>query len=305
MAIIRATNRVNPAAIWRARGFSRMDLSVTIAVVACLVAWLAMTRLGERGRIATCARNLAILGQAIHSDAVDYKNELVPAGIDVGGVMGKSRMSWDMELYPYLNPQLAKSSAPDAWGQLMLASAPRFHCPSDHYDRGANPRTYAMAARDMTKGWPPTTEDQTGVGLWWNHRTVLAALGENAWEPIQANPETLPRLSLGVVSDPANTLILTELLARDNLLGSTEATRLFNPNAQRGLPFIQNIKGHSVELGGSGVDADAAFDGGPARYHFGRFNYLMADGHVELLTALQTGGIGYPAAGIWTIKAGD
>ena len=123
MAVTRAATIVNQTTIRRIHGFSRVDLFVTIAIIACLAVWLAFTHLGERGRIAVCARNLSVLGQALHADAADHKNELVPAGIDVGDTMGKSKMSWDVELYPYLNPPLSKSTASDALGQLLLASA--------------------------------------------------------------------------------------------------------------------------------------------------------------------------------------
>jgi len=294
---------VNSISRHRPGGFSRTDLVVTVAVLACLAAWFIWLHGGERGRIAACAGNLRVLGQAIHSDAQDHDNQLVPAGIDVG----KSKVSWDVELYPYLNPGLAPSTAPGSRGELLLASAPRFHCPSDTFNRGANPRSYAMAARDMQlAGWPPSSEDKTGVGIWWMQRTVRSLLGDNAWEDAQAHPEKLPRLKLSVVLAPKNTLDLTELLLPNNRLGQvSEAIRVFHPNEQRMLPFVANTNNHTMQYRRIGGSPEEVFGDNPNRFHFGKFNYLMIDGHVELLTASQTGGDGFPPAGIWTIKPGD
>lgn len=251
----------------RTHAFARADLIVTVAVVVCLAGWLVFTHTGERGRIAACAHNLRNLSQAMHSDAHDHHNELVPAEIDVGAV----KASWDGEIMPYLKPP----------------SPSRFHCPSDTFERGPNPRTYALAARDMTMGWPPTKDDRTGIGLLWNHRTIVTALGEDAWEPAQAHPETLPRLNLSVVSAPARTLLLSELLMPDNVLGHAGSTRIFNARQQ--IYINKQV---------------AKYGGGPAQFHNGKFNYLMADGHVECLTGLE-GGVTEKPDGIWTINPGD
>lgn len=296
-------NIVHKTANLRAGGFSRMDLVVTVSVVACLAAWLIFLHVGERGRIAACAGNLRVLGHAIHSDAQDHSQELVPAGIEVG----ETKVSGDTELYPSLNPKLARATGPGAWGNLLLASAPRFHCPSDKLNRGANPRSYAMAARDMTLcGWPPSTEDKTGVGVWWLQRTIRGLLGDDAWERAEVDLETLPRLKLSVVLAPAQTLLLTELLSPNNTLGQvSDSMRVFCPNEQKMLPFVTNTNNHSVQYRSLGVDPQRVFGEDAGQFHFAKFNYLMTDGHVELLTASQTGGEDFPPGGIWTIKAGD
>ena len=157
---------------------------------------------GNAGRIAMCAAILKVLGQALHADARDRGNQLVPGGIDVGNY----KASWDAELFPYLRPGLADE-------QLMAAVAPQFHCPSDTFERGVHPRSYAFSARDMTMGWQAGPNDKTGVGVWWDHRTVAAALGGAAAESYQTQPETLPRLPLSVVMSPARTLMLSDCCA--------------------------------------------------------------------------------------------
>ena len=57
-------------------------------------------------------------------------------------------------------------------------------------------------------------------------------------------------------------------------------------------------------MSGSGAQKDGLRT--PAeqqRFHLGRLNYLMVDGHVELLSPLQTGSFD-GTAGIWTVKKG-
>jgi prepilin-type processing-associated H-X9-DG protein len=42
------------------------------------------------------------------------------------------------------------------------------------------------------------------------------------------------------------------------------------------------------------------------KFHGGKLNYLMLDGHVELLRPIQSGGhVGAGNQGLWTIRPGD
>ena len=125
--------------------------------------------------------------------------------------------------------------------------------------------------------WPPGQESATGVGLVWNKQTALLLLDKDAL----LKPESLPTVKLSSVPVPADTLLLTELIAPDNVLGGNQRTTVFSPSQQQ--RFLK--------------------DSG-AYFHHDRFNYLMVDGHVELLSPLQTGSIdGH--RGIWTIKKGN
>lgn len=259
------------------RAFSRADLLVVIAVTGFLGCWFGFRHLGERGRIARCAANLETLGQAVQSYANDHKDGIPAAGIR----LGDTTMSWDTDLFPYLRPDLAET-ATGAYEkrELMLAVKKRFLCPSDPVPRGGFPRSYSMSSRSM-KGWPPTADDETGVGAWWDSRTV-SILGADKAQAARENPKLLPELKQCVLSDPANTLWLTELVARGNVMANLSGARV-----------------------GTVAEQQKVFKDDRSHFHFGKFNYLMADGHVELLTGLQTGGMGPGVAGIWTIKAGD
>jgi prepilin-type processing-associated H-X9-DG protein len=264
-------------AVGHASAFTRIDLIVTLALAVLFGGWFVVNHTGERGRIAGCARNLKVLGQAILSEADDHGNELVPAELNVG----KIERSWDTELFPYLNPSLGRTTDPEAKEQLFSSVSPRFQCPSDTLLRRA-PRTYTMPSRNMTLGWPPTPDDETGVGVFWNKQTIASLLGEEAWPAALARPETLERLKLSVLPVPAATLVLTELVARRNIVKHTGWARV-----------------------ASAARRQAVFEMDPSRFHFGRFNYLMSDGHVEWLSDLQVGGNSDAPSGIWTIKGGD
>ena len=155
-----------------------------------------------------------------------------------------------------------------------------FCCPSDSVKRDY-PRTYVMSAHDMKpENWPPGRDSATGVGIWWSKQAVRNQLGDDADEEAATNRDVLPAVMLSDIPQPADTLLLTELVQRDNRLGGVSQVRIWTAEAQR-----------------------AAFKGDSSRFHGGRFNYLMADGHVELLTPLQTGTTS-GGAGIWSIRKG-
>ena len=250
----------------RQRGFSRLDLLVTIIVVGMLIALLAYNHSGERGRIARCAGNLKALDRAMRDYIYDNANCLPIAGLSVEAAQN----SWDQQLFSYLAPSAAKATGSDAKGELFLAAAPYFLCPSDKLPRGGHPRTYAMAERN-TSDWPPSPEDETGVGIWWDRRSIIDLLGPDEYEKARTNLSSLPRLNLAIIPTPDRTILLTEVPLHDNKVGALSRTRA--------------LPGDQI----SALTADSE------AYHFKRFNYLMADGHIDNMSALQ-------AAGRWNIK---
>jgi len=260
-------------------GFSLVDLLVLVVLLGLLGGWIAHAHTGERGRIARCAGNLEALGRAMQSFDNEHNDGLPPAAID----LEKTRIGWYADLFPYLDPKWAQAVSEYDKQQHWWVLQPWFLCPSDPGKRGGHPCSYAMPAHAMTsENWPPSSANATGIGLWWDETTVSALLGSDMVTKAEQDPEVLPRLKLSVLPDPANTSLLTELIARDNTLNNITNTRVEGVEEQQAL-YKGNLK----------------------RFHFGRFNYLMADGHVELLTGLQTGGGGDAPAGIWTIKTGD
>ena len=227
--------------------------------------------------------------------AHDHENGLPTAGINLGSI----RVSWDTELFPYLNP-----NSPNAMqgysdkAQLLVTVQPRFFCPSDPIRR-KSPRSYAMAARDMTYGWPPRSDDETGIGILWNERTV-GLLGADR---TNENPESLPELKLSVLPDPGHTLLLTELIQSNNTMGSLSdgipPTGVNQPDTQE---MDKPVPHYASSIRVWGADQQRTVFLAAPSFQNRNFNYLMADGHVELLSSLQAGA---PGNDIWTIKAGD
>jgi prepilin-type processing-associated H-X9-DG protein len=261
-----------PASIDNA--FTRTDLIAVIAVVVLLGAWFAYGHLGERGRTARCAGNLAALGRAMQSYAIDHDDGIPAAGVDIGS----TRISWDTTLFPYLKPKLAKSSGAYEKRQLLAGVSPFFFCPSDTASHKTTPRSYAMSGNDMLpEHWPPGPDSPTGVGLWWNKQTVLALLDNDALQ----KPELLPAVKLSNVPAPVNTLLLTELIDPNNNLGSTRQVTVFNTSQQ-----------------------ERFFKDGGGGFHHGRFNYLMVDGHVESFSPLQPLMLD-GSSGMWSLKKGN
>jgi prepilin-type processing-associated H-X9-DG protein len=104
-------------------------------------------------------------------------------------------------------------------------------------------------------------------------------------------PETAsaPVIRLALIPEPADTLLLTEHVSPANWLWNSSHATVASTGEQLQSKTIQ-----------------------PARFHGGRFNYLMIDGHVETLRPIETvGHVGQVGAnpathyGIWTIRPGD
>jgi prepilin-type processing-associated H-X9-DG protein len=255
------------------RAFSRVDLLALIFTITLVVAWVGITHVGAIGRQVRCASNLSALGKAMHEYANEHDDGLPAASIN----WGSKQSSWDLKLLPYLMPGLAKANSGE-----MFAQAPRWLvCPSDisgNAAQGRTPRSYAMPVNDMTgNNWPPSPDSATGVGLDWNGGNAAALAGPDA------TPEKLPAVKLSSVTDPAHTALLTELIDPNNRMGSYQAASVWNSAQQQAF-----------------FNANTNFD----YCHGGEFNYLMVDGHVERLSALQTGSLG-SGAGIWSIRKGD
>lgn len=253
--------------------FSRVDLLAVIVGVGVLVVCFVGLRWGERVRMIRCAHNLQVLSKAMQEFATDHGDGLPPAGVEA------TATTWDLLLTPYVTGARAKTkSPPETVRQFQPAMAPRIFCPSDPIPRGERPRSYAMSDFDMKPdNWPPGPDCATGVGLWWSNNRLNSLLGA------KTSPENLDALALVKftgLSDPAATLLLTEYPQNESRGGSLMRITVSSPSQQS----------EKLQV--------------PGRYHFGRFNYLMADGRVEWLSALQTGSLD-GSSGIWSIKKGD
>jgi prepilin-type processing-associated H-X9-DG protein len=250
---------------WHAeRAFTRLDMMVLIGLVVLLLAWFGLGQFGERGRIAKCAANLKILGQAMQSFGNDHGDALPPASIDPQSI------TWDAQIAPYLPRNRVKNGI-----------EPSFQCPSDRLAH-ARARSYSMSAHDMQPGnWPPGPDNATGVGLVWNKANIQRLLGDGAVDTTATNTEILAMVKRSSIPSPADTMVLTEMINSGNNLKDAGMAAINNPGQQSGQ--LINDK---------------------TRIHYGRFNYLMLDGHVELLSPLKTG-VASGARNIWSISKTD
>ena len=280
MAKIHQAGRRTTAGQRRERAFTRLDLCVVVVLTAGLMGLAGLTFTGERGRIMRCTYNLKKIGQSMQQYATEHDGALPPASSSLTAV------TWDELVTPYLRPDLVISNSAYAKREFKAAVATRFLCPSDMLVR-PHPRTYVMAGHDMQPdNWPPGPDNATGVGLIWDKPHANKILENGEWNQATTNRNILLPVKLSWLPDPANTLLVTESVRPDNQYGSQQATTVSSARQQ-------------VEQ----------FIGDRQQFHYGRFNYLMADGHVELMSPFQTGNAGaYDAdrpADIWTIKAGD
>lgn len=261
---------------WQA--FSRLDLMVVMGVTLFLGLWLGGKYTGERARIARCTSNLEMLGQAMHSYAIDHNGELPAAVID----LGHTHITWDTKLFPYLKPHTGPVTNETEDRKQAMELAHWFWCPSDTLPRTGHPRSYAMAEHDMTlNDWPPSSHSYSGPGLFWDSFWTTNVLSADEAKEAALNPDLLPKIKLSDIPAPADTLLATEYINRDNDLKDMGYARVGSVNDQR-----------------------AAFHGDSSSFHYGKFNYLMVDGHVEFLSGEQTGSPG-GRSGIWSIMSGD
>jgi prepilin-type processing-associated H-X9-DG protein len=305
--------------------FSRTDLIVVVLVI-IMAGFLAI--LGSRHfthgsprikvvasvenpalRETVCMENLQELGLAMNMYAQDNNDKLPFAFITYHG-----SISWDSLISPYV-PQdheangsqsmitsstFEKNDANDD-GKIFLCSADTI--PASN--KKALRRTYSMPAHDMTiKDWPPGPQNSSGVGLWWSDRGKGLASTTNLFgEPVKrtatatpapaAGLETIaglkpppagqagsnvklsdllytnqiPAITLGMVPAPGRTLLLTEQARSNNLLWGYSCAVIHNAHEHLDETAIPTEK-----------------------YHGGKFNYLMVDGHVEMLFAAQSEG---------------
>ncbi len=256
--------------------FTLWDLLALTIITFVLGAWLAFERTGERGRTARCAANLRALGKAAQSFTIEHQDGLPQACVRVGDFE-----SWDMDLSPYLDPELAKAKSVYDKQRLEADLRQYFACPSDPF-QGSIHRSYAMSGRDMRYGWPPTSRDKTGVGLDWNKNTVSILNDDDLVKNAVKNHELFPRVKQSVFPDPDSTLLLTELIDPGNNLGRPGGAVIFSSGAQQKI-----------------------VSGDDPHFQFGKFNYLMADGHVMLLKKGQTDGSDQMNPNVWNINPGD
>ena len=249
-----------------AAAFSRTDLLAGMAVVVLLAALFALKFTGERSRIASCKHNLRILGDAMQDYASSEGDSLPPASI------AKLGLAWDAQILPHLPSKVVRNGIDRA-----------FQCPSDKVPR-SRPRSYAMSAHNMSvEDWPPGPDNKTGVGLVWDANSMNRLLDDQEAASAETDKDSLAMVKLSGIPSPADTVYLTEAINGNNNIKEIRSAA---------------VSGSGAQMGGLRTAAEQQ------RFHLGRLNYLMLDGHVEALSPLQTGSLD-GNAGIWSVKKGN
>jgi prepilin-type processing-associated H-X9-DG protein len=257
-------------------------LLVTLAIIGVLTALLlpALRSAKTKSNGTTCQHNLKQLGLAVHLYADDARDSY-PLAIWRPHPTGPV-VSFDDYLYPYLGLHL--TDAEREANRIPLAKQTKLLlCPEDkipppsYAGPGSWRRTYSLSEARMVSGANPFKMiDQGGVGAYYSI----------AWGPYSPNifGKGVP---VSAVVKPSDTLVLVERPNHMNLAGNDHwAVTRQTAEQTNGLP-----------------SAAAAL-----RYHDGRFNYLYADGRVQLQLARETwGATGNPTswAGAWTIRPDD
>ena len=190
---------------------------------------------------------------------------------------GKTRTSWDCEIASYLEPGLAKSNTLEQQKELRAKIAFLFKCPSDRELRGgATPRSYSMPMYDISKcGWPPDENSLGGLGLYLDAEALEKVRAESSSE----SPVIIPAIKISMVPAPADTALLVEHVSILNALWQ---------------PKLACISSSGEQFDAKTFEAND--------FHKGRMNYLMLDGHVELMTPSQSTGF---LGSVWTMRQGD
>ena len=127
--------------------------------------------------------------------------------------------------------------------------------------------------------WPPDQDSLGGLGLYLDGKALKKVRDA---DPTMSS-DFLPAIKTVMVPDPYDTALLVERISIINALWAAKYACIVSTREQ--------------------FDAKtfAAQD-----FHGGRLNYLMLDGHVELLWPIQSGGhTGSGDQGLWTIRPGD
>ncbi len=282
--------------------FTLIELLVVIAILAGLLL-PALAKAKAKGQTAQCTANMKQIGTAHAMYNGDNEGKIPYVGLRMNG--WNPDLSWDDLLNRDLGARYTVGQLNSA-GPAFAIRLPVLQCPADKvelatYASNRWKRSYGMPRHNMgvftiggvvatANDWPPSSANATGIGLNWNNYSNSVNTMAPNWDPRDAiSGSTWPMhqqsLRDSMINEASATIAWTELIHNQNIGGCNDAY------------FVASANNH---LGTGAPRLD--------QFQNSRFNYLMVDGHVELLARDRTLGRGANITrqtGMWTIVAGD
>lgn len=267
-------------------------LIVMVVAALAMLGAIGLKKGKQHSRDSACMANLKLIGNAMAVYTMNSASRLPYAYVRY---QNQDNHSWDAFMGGNLRTVWLSENGGDSTS-TNLVYGPLLRCPQDTVApaswaqkfRGQR-RSYSMPRHDMrADNWPPSAGNNTGIGLWLD----FGAKGEKKQDPKIYNYERTNEqaaVTMSMILNPSATMLATEQINENNIMGISSGA------------FITRT---ADQLGTNSMPAE--------QHHQGQFNYLMIDGHAELLTPEQTVGPKGRAGtligghrGIWTIRADD
>jgi len=272
--------------------FTLIELLVVIAIIAILAAILfpVFASAREKARQTACVSNMKQVGLGLMQYIQDYDgtfpgpDEVEPVAMSQDS---QERIPYDLQLMPYVKSVHVFSCPSDAAARSLSLGGYSWYDPS--YKPAMTPRSYTIVAQ-LTSPSTGSLDMNTGVGT---YKRNFDGTGSDS---VTANGISGTQQSFGYkeskLDEPSDTIALMEEWAPATAqYGNNVDGYVGSPNGAVSTGgAVWELAGRRpgsndptlVAIGASGDD-----NANPTPGHFGRGNYIFADGHVKALTYYQ------------------